>query len=1050
MDVQRSDDTRVDGTIWTQLRWPPYPYPGLRPFRITDDADESLIFYGRDTHKDDILERLNSSQFVSVVGPSGCGKSSLVKVGVIPALGAGLLTRAGYDWLTLEMRPGRNPLRSLATALASLGGDYNSALGTPTEQVLNALQIERSALWLLMEHVVPSLGREGAAKKSRCLLLLLDQFEEVFTIAHDNREVDQFLGLIAQFFRKPHPRLYVLLTMRTDFISQCANFPGMAEILNKTQYITPVLRGEDLRDAIMRPADVYRGPLDPDLASEIIRDMGAGSTYDADNLPLMQHALLWLWLRRCERERIAAPTSSPGPIGGASPQADVEAYRDCGRLAGILERHAEEIFASLRTPGDKEGRRVRIAEVMFRRLSERDESLRYRRAPAQASEVCKLAECSRSQLDDVIVPFREASLLELRCPEESDPLLDLSHETLIRQWKRLRAWVDDEAEKAAAFRTLAREAKKWDAKNRPRTLLKTDDDFDALESWWKTNVPTATWAARYRCADPTGTSLADAFPIVETFRDASKQAQRRLDNARRRRKAVVLGSAVLFIASMFGLQRWLFIRESNQRARMLVQQGHTALENRSQALALGIALEVLKGANGLSRVDEAKDLAVEALGHLHEQLEMHVNQNYPSADYSPDGNWLVTVSDNQLTFVNTRDGQRQQVASPPGVGSVRFARWNPTANALLIGSEQGMFILPIDPANPQSGDGTPPPRPIGSGSGFSRPTFSANGAYVFMAAPNGPVQMWNARTGEEIKIEGMPRSSQGFGWAAFAVSADGLRLASPTQGKIEIYDIKDGRAVKNNAEITPPKAVSSPQGTRRDAGPPSQIVPLAFDPTDANRLLVAWGNQALGSTAGIARISPNAGSTPERFKVPDGERPNRGVGQGTFSADGGLVALTYDDGTVRVWSPADVSLAQRPTSLREHAGNVVFARFSPDGQHLVSAGQDKTIRIWNLTPALPHGSTPPQGNDAIAKYARENLPKRIENDQASPVELTDDERAHLGILAATNDENTSGFLQQIKDALATLARKILPKRVEDNPASPPTNDENSSDFQPRI
>jgi hypothetical protein len=1017
MDVQGSDDTGVDGTIWTQLRWPPYPYPGLRPFRITDDADESLIFYGRDTHKDDILGRLNSSQFVSVVGPSGCGKSSLVKVGVIPALGAGLLTRAGYDWLTLEMRPGRNPLHSLATALAGLGGNYDSALGTPTEQVLNALQIERSALWLLMEHVVPSLGREGSGKKSRCLLLLLDQFEEVFTIAHDTREVDQFLGLIAQFFRKPHPRLYVILTMRTDFIGQCANFPGMAEILNATQYVTPVLRGEDLRDAIMRPAEVYRGPLDRDLASEIIRDMGAGSSYDADNLPLMQHALLWLWLQRCERERVAPPTSSPGPIAGGSLPADVQAYRDCGGLTGILERHAEEVFASLRTPGDKEARLVRIAEVMFRRLSERDESLRYRRAPAQASEVCKLAECSRSQLDDVIAPFREASLLELRCPEESDPLLDLSHETLIRQWRRLHAWVDDEAEKVAAFRTLAYEAKKWDAKNRPRTLLKTGDDLVALESWWKTNVPTATWAARYRCADPTATSLANAFPIVETFRDASKQAQRRLDNARRRRKTVVLGGAVLLIASMLGVQRWLLIRESQQRAEMLVQQGYTALENRSQALAVDIALEMLEGTHGLWRVDEAEQLAVAALGHLHEQLEMHVNHPYPSADYSPDGNWLVTVSDNQLTFVDTQNGQRR-VASPPGVGSVRYARWNPTANAVLIGTEQGMFILPIDPANPQFGDGTPPPVPIGSGTErFSRPTLSANGEYVFMAAPNDPVQLWNARTGQEIKIEGMPRSSQGFGWTAFAVSADGSRVASPTQGKIEIYDIKDGRAVKNEgADIMPLQPDSSLSGTTRDAGPPAQIVPLAFDPTDADRLLVAWGNQALGSTPGIARISPK-GSTVEPFKprtqLPRAERRNRVVGQGAFSADGRLVAMTYDDGTVRVWSAEVASLGQWRYSLREHAGNVVFTRFSPDGQHLVSGGQDKTIRIWNLTPVLPHNSTPPQGKDALAKFARENLPKRVENNQASPVELTNEERAHLGIVPATNDEPPSEFLPRL-------------------------------------
>src|SRR5262249_58641568 len=105
-----------EGTFDLHAQWPPAPLPGRRPFQSRHDPDESLIFYGRNREKDEILARLNTSHLVFIVGPSGCGKSSLVKVGVLPALEAGLLTRAGTGWGTAGMRAGERPLRELATA----------------------------------------------------------------------------------------------------------------------------------------------------------------------------------------------------------------------------------------------------------------------------------------------------------------------------------------------------------------------------------------------------------------------------------------------------------------------------------------------------------------------------------------------------------------------------------------------------------------------------------------------------------------------------------------------------------------------------------------------------------------------------------------------------------------------------------------------------------------------------------------------------------------------------------------------------------------------
>src|SRR5262249_15630543 len=134
-------------------RWPTSPFPGLRPFRITATEDESLIFYGRNLAKDEILARLNSSHLVFVVGPSGCGKSSLVKVGVIPALAAGLLTRPGSNWRTAEMRPGDCPVRNLASALATLLPDASGS--DVSGQLYDVLRSDDNGLWLIAETLAP-------------------------------------------------------------------------------------------------------------------------------------------------------------------------------------------------------------------------------------------------------------------------------------------------------------------------------------------------------------------------------------------------------------------------------------------------------------------------------------------------------------------------------------------------------------------------------------------------------------------------------------------------------------------------------------------------------------------------------------------------------------------------------------------------------------------------------------------------------------------------------------------------------------------------------
>ena len=301
---------QTDATFDLHAQWPPAPFPGLRPFQSRHDPDESLIFYGRNREKDEILARLNTSHLVFIVGPSGCGKSSLVKVGVLPALEAGLLTRAGTDWRTAEMRPGDRPLRNLATALATFAATGDS---TFADKVHDVLCNENNGIWLVAEML-------ATRTITQPLVVLIDQFEEIFGPQVSSRdECKCLLDAIIDFAAKPHPNLYLITTMRTDFLGACANFPKLADVINQTLFVTPVLRDEDLKDVITLPVEDYHGEAEPELVSTIVKDASSQLGYNPDHLPLLQHALLWLWNRSVADAGLADCPPRPGADAPAGP-----------------------------------------------------------------------------------------------------------------------------------------------------------------------------------------------------------------------------------------------------------------------------------------------------------------------------------------------------------------------------------------------------------------------------------------------------------------------------------------------------------------------------------------------------------------------------------------------------------------------------------------------------------------------------------------------------------------------------------------------------------
>lgn len=261
------------------------PYPGLRSFLHT----EADIFFGREEQTDQLLKKLQAAHFLSVIGPSGCGKSSLVRAGMISALTAGFLAQSGAYWRIAEMRPGERPLARLAEALTAplaLGPEFGSE---PEAAVLLQAMLRRGPLGLL------EALRETALPKHANLLLLVDQFEEIFRFRRDvdADEADAFVALLLATAQQQAIPIYVVITMRSDYLGDSALFTGLPEAINESQFLTPRMTREQCEAAITKPARVFGCTIDPALVNRLLNEMSS----DPNQLPLLQHCLMRMWTK---------------------------------------------------------------------------------------------------------------------------------------------------------------------------------------------------------------------------------------------------------------------------------------------------------------------------------------------------------------------------------------------------------------------------------------------------------------------------------------------------------------------------------------------------------------------------------------------------------------------------------------------------------------------------------------------------------------------------------------------------------------------------------
>src|ERR1051325_1601425 len=499
---------------------PANPFPGLRPF----EPDEDHFFFGRETHTDELQRRLRSHRFLSVVGTSGSGKSSLVRSGLIPALQSGFMVTAGSSWRVAMFRPGENPIGHLAAVLNER--DVLGATGelAETSRVLLEATLYRGTLGLV------DAVRHAHIARHDNLLLVVDQFEELFRfrrsrqIANAKDEALIFVKLLLEAAKQHEIPIYVVITMRSDFIGDCMEYPGLAEAINDGQYLIPRMTRDELRSAITGPVAVGGRAITPRLVQRLLNDLGE----DQDQLPLLQHALMRTW-------------------GRGSATLDIVDYEGIGTIGNALSLHAEEAYQE-----SVSVTRAEVVERIFKALTDTFSDPRGVRRPTTVKELAAICEAAEAEVTGVLEVFRRPGRSFLMPPAsvplDSTSMVDLSHESLMRCWTRLIHWADEEKAAAGMYVRLSQGAAWFEQGS---AGLWRSPELELGLQWREQNRPTAAWARRYDSSFPRAMEFLEHSRKERDRIETEREAWRRQKLRRARLVAGVLGG-LLIVAVLLG------------------------------------------------------------------------------------------------------------------------------------------------------------------------------------------------------------------------------------------------------------------------------------------------------------------------------------------------------------------------------------------------------------------------------------------------------------------------------------------------------------------
>ena len=837
---------------------PPNPYKGLRAFQRADAGD----FFGRDQLIQRLLQRLQvndgNEAFLAVVGPSGSGKSSVVKAGLMPRIQDGVLGD-DIDWYLADMVPGTHPIEELEASLLGI-----ATMDMPG--LFDQLAQNERGLVRAVKRLLPG--------DSSHLVLIIDQFEEVFTLVEDEQLRKHFLDLILAAIQDARSRIRVIITLRADFYDRPLYYNQFGDLIRRRTEIVLPLSDEELEAAMRGPAERVGVAVEPALVSTVVSEV----SQQPGALPLLQYALTELYER------------------SANNRLTLDVYNDIGGVSGALAKRAEDIFQ------DFDEQAQQIARQIFMRLVALGEGTEDTRRRATQEELLSLSE-DRDRFNRVIETYGRSRLLTFdHDPQTRHSTIEVAHEALIRQWERLREWLDDNREGLRLQRRLTASSLDWIQAGKDRSFLARGVRLQQIEDW----VASSDMALNDLETEYLQASVAEREEQKQVQRSQIEREERLVARARNRLRAlaVVLALATVLALGLagFGLNQGQIATDAQiaaEIARDLAEDNEeAAARNAAEARSLAVA------ANARSALAEndprlALSLAL-AAEEVYDETPSQVRQVLFNVAYAPGPSHKLQRHDAAvISAAYAADGSQAASVSVDGMLLV----WDALTGDMVQQIAADTAILDI--------------------------AFHPDNARIVAGLSDGSVRIWSAETGEQLTA--YEEAHDGM-VTTIAVSNDGTHaLSGGDDQQIILWEIDNGREV------------------RRFEGHKGAILNLDF----------ASDGDSFVSTAADAQFADTNIDAEDRtvrvWDVESGEQrfvidPDSGLPRAVdYSPDGRLIAVgVWDEtngGTVRIY---DAETGEELERFFGHANVITAVVFSPDSELIVSAAWDQTIRIRDV------------------------------------------------------------------------------------------------------
>lgn len=585
------------------------PFIGLRNYTESDKED----FFGRDKEVKEVLRKLKTTRFLSIVGASGSGKTSLVQAGIIPNLVAGFEGQGGTKWGVAMFKPGRDPIGNLADALSK-----QNVLSPDIKAEPNSNKIEetlrRSSLG-----IVNCVKERSETLKGKNIIIVINQFEELFDLMDDDNmrnEARDFVKLLLRAVNENDRPIYVLITIESGALSEITKFRGLPEVVNQGQYLMPRMTKQDLRKVIMFPLERQNIRMDEALRGVILDNV----EYTDDQLPILQHALMrtvtkWEiakaesiannleiedierkhynqigefsddFLVSYEKDVLQYEQDIPEQMGSNifqireqllkkfakredaelyvdklldiyQTKLEIEHYEALKPMESALGIHAEEVFRTFNSEQKK------VCERIFKAIT--DGSKGVDNVKTQPVTIRNLAEIAlvkdtdeiKTLLDELMKNGRNFVQISDRDMRGSTTVT-LTHGSLVRKWNRLKKWVDEETESAKTYIRLANDAVIHEMDDKKQGLWR-DNQLEFGEEWYHRTNPNSAWANRYHASYNTAIRFLE-MSIAQ--RDAELAAKLKAEEDDKRRKRMILLIVSVAAAICLCLAAWAIVKQ---------------------------------------------------------------------------------------------------------------------------------------------------------------------------------------------------------------------------------------------------------------------------------------------------------------------------------------------------------------------------------------------------------------------------------------------------------------------------------------------------------